>query len=150
MHNFKGFDALADHFAMLAAKLPTVMHSELDAAGEAIEKRAKQKIGEYQQAAGPFRAWEQLADSTKADRRRKGFPENEPLLRTGHMRGTIEHKREGKAVHVGSDDPIVDYQERGTNRIPPRSFLGGALFELAHELHRKFTRRIGRLFESGL
>ena len=90
---------------------------------------AKEKIGEYQDEAGPFVAWAELAESTKADRTRQGFPEDEPLLRTGEMRDSIEHQVEVPVAQVGSNSDIAVYQELGTQHIPPRSFLGGAAVE---------------------
>jgi hypothetical protein len=70
--------------------------------------------------------WPQLAESTQRERERLGFAANEPLLRTGDLRESIEYTvlpREA-AVEIGSNDKIAVYQELGTSRIPPRSFLG--------------------------
>jgi hypothetical protein len=118
----------------LAAKLGEIVlaqhemeHRALEKVGKLVEKRAKAKIGEYQDEAGPFVGWAELADSTKSDRVNEGFPEDEPLLRTGQMRDSIEHVVIDSEVQVGSDSDIAVYQELGTSRIPPRSFLGGAV-----------------------
>ena len=80
-----------------------------------------------------------MADSTKSERAALGYPENEPLLRDGTLRDSIKHKvvmtgiSSGEA-HIGSDSPIAEYQELGTSRIPPRSFLGGALMRKTAEV----------------
>ena len=54
-----------------------------------VEEEAKAEIGTYQDQAGPFIAWPELADSTKEDRTRQGFTENDPGLRSGAMRDSI-------------------------------------------------------------
>lgn len=93
---------------------------------KAAEEAAKDAIGTY--AFG----WPQLATSTQADRTAKGYAANDPLLREGDLRGSIEHETAlepyGAAGVVGSHDIIALYQEMGTSRgIPARSFLGQAL-----------------------
>src|SRR5262249_2308121 len=71
--------------------------------GQLVEDRARGKIGRYQRGVGPFPAWEPPADSTVADRVRKGFSPNEPLLRTGeHIRDTIEHEVDKVGLSGGS------------------------------------------------
>ncbi|MDR3736035.1 MAG: hypothetical protein P4L10_10930 [Acidobacteriaceae bacterium] len=110
----------------------------LERAAVLVEKEAKSSIGTYQSAAGPFAAWAELADATKADRVRQGYTENDPELRDGTMRDGIEHTVvmrgfDGEA-HIGSDDPILAYQELGTSKMPPRSILGGALFREADKV----------------
>jgi HK97 gp10 family phage protein len=49
------------------------------------------------------------------------------LLESGAMRASIEWNAHGNEGHVGSNSDIAVYQELGTSRIPPRSFLAGAL-----------------------
>ena len=125
------------HLGGMSVALGAHTGHALEKAAQIVEKEAKAEIGHYQDAAGPFAGWAELADSTKADRAAKGFPENEPLLRTGELRDSISHKVEvtgpvsGKAV-IGSDSDIAVYQELGTKNIPPRSFLGGALVRKSH------------------
>jgi HK97 gp10 family phage protein len=125
----------------LAAKLGEIAlnqhemeHRALEKAARVVEKRAKEKIGEYQDQAGPFIAWPELAESTKADRVRQGFPEDEPLLRTGEMRDSIEHMVKDSEAYVGSNNDKAVWQELGTEHIPPRSFLGGAAAEKTEEI----------------
>lgn len=101
-------------------------HRALDHAARIVKTEAKEEIGVYQAQAGSFVAWAELAAATKADRLAHGFPENEPLLRTGDLRDSIGHVVEGHEAAVGSNSDIAVYQELGTARIPPRSFLAGA------------------------
>ena len=104
-------------------------HHALEKAAVIVEKRAKTRVGDYQEQAGPFVAWPELAESTKSDRLRKGFTEDDPGLRTGAMRDSIGHTVLDGEAHVGSDDDHMVYFELGTTHQPPRSVLGGAVVE---------------------
>lgn len=137
MKQFNSFAGLAAELMLLSLRLPSLEHELLEDACKDIEKRAKEKIGNYQAEAGPFAAWAPLAESTKAGRTSAGFSEDDPLLRTGDMRDTIEHKVVRSVGHVGSDSDIALYQELGTDRIPARSFLGGSAFEAEPEIRAK-------------
>ncbi len=127
-------------------------HAALEHAAKIVETEAKAEIGTYQPAAGPFQAWQQLTAYTQADRLAKGYPANDPLLREGTLRDSIEHTvtmdfGPGGVAHVGSDNDIAVYQELGTVTIPPRSFLGGAAFrkeaEVRHVLGQGFIAMLG-------
>ncbi|MFO0949564.1 MAG: hypothetical protein U0835_00135 [Isosphaeraceae bacterium] len=120
---------LAAKFGEIALRQHEMERSALEKAAIIVEKRAKEKVGEYQDQAGPFIAWPELADATKEDRLRKGFTENDPGLRTGEMRDSIEHVVEGDEAQVGSNDDKLVYFELGTSKQPPRSVLGGAVVD---------------------
>lgn len=96
---------------------------------EVVEAEAKRVIGTYDYG------WPQLAESTQEDRSRKGFAANEPLLRTGDMRDSIKHTVDGDVGYVFSNDPIAKWQELGTAKIPPRSFLAGASAAMEDRCH---------------
>lgn len=91
-----------------------------------IEETAKEEIGVYQPAYGSFDAWAPLAESTKADRVRQGYSEDEPLLRSGELRESIQSEVVGLAAIVGTKSKIGLWQEVGTKHIPPRPFIGPA------------------------
>lgn len=129
MKEFGSLTDLIAHLATLEVAQHAADHAALEKCARVVEKRAKDKIGEYQQEAGPFAAWAELADATKADRSRHGYPEDDPLLRTGGLRDSIEHTVQDSVAQVGSNSDIAVYQELGTAHIPPRSFLGGAMAE---------------------
>ena len=93
---------------------------------EFVEHEAKAEIGHYQDAAGPFGDWPELAPSTRAEEQRLG--------RTGDLPNSIEHTVMGDEAHVGSNSEIAAYLELGTAHIPPRSFLGGALVRKEDEV----------------
>jgi hypothetical protein len=107
---------------IVAKRLPAAQAVALEIGAKIIQAEAKRVIGTYDYG------WPQLAESTQADREAEGFPANEPLLRTGEMRDSIEytvHADVGEA-DIGSNSDIAVWQELGTSNIPPRPFLAGA------------------------
>ena len=130
----------------LANTLPAARRHALEAAGQIVEDRAKELIGTYD-----YRPrWPELAEATKEDRLAQGFPENEPLLRTGELRVLIYHVVVGHTVHVGSDDDKAVWQELGTVRIPPRTFLKGAVLDLVHHIEHITGRTLHAHLSSGV
>jgi hypothetical protein len=122
-------EAFADHLAGLGAGMPVLEEIVLEHIGLTVERAAKDKIGEYQAESGPFEAWPSLAESTKEDRLRKGYSEDDPGLRSGAMRDSIEHVVLPGEVHIGSNDDDLLWFELGTSKQPPRSVIGAAAFE---------------------
>jgi phage gpG-like protein len=127
---FQSLGAFSAHLARLATQAPAVDRHILKSGARAIQKDAQARIGSYQDAEGPFPAWANLAEATVDDRLRKGFTPDDPLLRTGDMRKSIETHVEGNEASIGSRSPIALYQEQGTSTIPPRPFLGPAAHHL--------------------
>lgn len=123
---FRSFGALGAHFARLAAAGEAVTHHIAEQAAQIVEKDAKERIGSYQDAAGPFGAWANLAPSTVDDRIRKGFTPDDPLLRTGGLRKSYGHVTDGAVAVVGSSSLIALYMEQGTSKMPPRAVVGPA------------------------
>lgn len=131
-----GFAAVIGEMAVAAHK---VSEASMERAARVVEKEAKDSIGTYQDKSGPFVGWAELADSTKADRVRQGFSENDPELRTGDLRASIEHtivrSRLGDVeAEVGSNSDVMVYQELGTAKMPPRSILGSAAVRKEREV----------------
>jgi HK97 gp10 family phage protein len=129
MKEFSSFGSFARHLLVTAAVGEEVTHHLTEKAAELIKDDAQKRIGEYQDYTGPFPGWAPLADSTKADRVAQGFSEDEPLLRTGELRDSITVSAKGNEAVVGSDSDIALYQEVGTDKIPPRPFLGPAGYD---------------------
>ena len=148
--------SLAGFIAHLAAMEIDVHHETqraLERAAIVVETEAKAEIGHYQDAAGPFAAWEQLHDITlnggwlpdghyvigKIPLGYATEEDHKPLLRDGTMRASIEHTvhmtgiTSGEA-DIGSNYDIAVYQELGTPELQPRSFLGGAAVRKGHEV----------------
>lgn len=127
----KEFQDLASfclHLAAVQTAVARAQHSALEKAAQIIEQDAKDRIGHYQAAEGPFHEWAPLADSTEYDKARQGYPTDAPLLRKGDLKESIQHEVEGAEAVVGSKSEIAEYQEFGTKTIPPRPFIGPAAF----------------------
>jgi hypothetical protein len=120
---------LAAKLGEIALQQHEMEHRILEKAAVLVEKRAKEKVGEYQEQAGPFVAWQELADATKEGRLKQGYTEDDPGLRSGEMRDSIEHEVQVPEAHVGSDDDKLVWFELGTSKQPPRSVLGGAVVD---------------------
>jgi phage gpG-like protein len=121
--------------AFLAGAAFRIEHEKdegLEKACELLEKSAKHAIGTYEFG------WRQLEKETQDERERLGYERNEPLLRTGELRDSIEHTVGQGEAWVGSNSMIAVYQELGTRTIPPRSFLSGAVNAKQEEVEKVF------------
>src|SRR4051812_8711134 len=76
-----------------------------------ISADAKRKLGQYQEAVGPYPAWEPLAAATQAERAREGHTPDEPLLRTGALRRSIRWSSGASHAFVFSRDPKARWHE---------------------------------------
>jgi HK97 gp10 family phage protein len=137
----KEFKSLAAFSAYVGTVLPIAtlagVHRGLAKCAQAIEEDAKAELGHYQAATGPHPAWPELAEATQEERARLGFTPNDPLLRSGKLRDSIEHEQQGLEAVVGSKLDIAAYQEFGTEKIPARPFMGPAVFR-----RREFIARV--------
>lgn len=147
------FSSLTSFITHLAAAEIAIHKAEKHALKKValiIEKNAKDRIGQYQEQEGPFNKWADLADSTEAEKARLGYPSDAPLLRTGDLRDTIQHEIDDHLVDmsavIGSKSDIAAYQEFGTDKIPPRPFIGPAAFSQKD----KIQRILGEAFVEGL
>lgn len=136
MREFESVALFAEHLLTLEVAIAATTHRALEKAARIVEKDAKGQIGSYQEAAGPFQDWAELAESTKEDRVRKGYTENDPLLRDGKLRDSITHEVEVHEAVIGSKSDIAAYQEFGTPTIPPRPFMGPAVFKNKGKIQR--------------
>ena len=118
----------AAHLAKLVAIAPVAKETVLTVIADGIAEKAKAMIGEYHAAEGPFPAWAPLAASTEAAKARMGYPANSPLLATGEMRDSIGMHVSPEGAEVGTSSEKAVWQEYGTDRIPPRPFMGPAAF----------------------
>lgn len=138
MKEFHSLAAFSEHLIKIAAAEELIVRKAVSHCAKLVEKEAKSEIGSYQVQAGPFVAWADLAEATKADRVRQGYTEDDPLLRTGDLRDTIGTaiSTDGLEAQIGSNSDIAVYQELGTDHIPPRSFLGGAMVRMLPEINK--------------
>ncbi len=138
-----------EHAALMAVEVVAAEHHALEHAAELVEAEAKASVGHYQAQSGPFAAWAELADATKDDRVAQGFPANEPELRTGELRDSIEHTVTGHEAEIGSDSEVMEYHELGTAKMPPRSILGGAAARKADQVAEIFGAEVVGVLASG-
>jgi hypothetical protein len=144
MKEFHSLAAFGEHLAEIAVLEEVFIKKAVSHCAKLVEKEAKAEIGTYQEQAGPFIAWPELAESTKSDRVNQGYPEDEPLLRTGEMRDSIGTtiSTDGMEAQIGSNDDKAVWQELGTEHIPPRSFLGGAMVRKLPEIKETLGRAV--------
>lgn len=146
----KQFGSLLEFSAFMKLAVPIAIAAELkhglEASAKAIEVTAKAEIGKYQDEVGPFPAWPALAESTQQDRERQGYPADEPLLRRGDLRDSIEREVGNLEAVIGSKSDIAAYQEFGTDKIPARPFMGPAAFRNKD----KIAKAVGAAVVSGL
>lgn len=146
MADFNSLAAFASHLMRLEVTEALALHHGLEVVAARVEKDARDEIGHYQQAAGAFPAWQQLADSTEKEKARLGYPQDAPLLRIGNLRDSISHEVGALEAIVGSPDEVLVYQEIGTQHIPPRPVLGPALYH-----NQKMVQKVlGAALASGL
>lgn len=146
MKELNGFLGAALQFAALEVALHESIKNGLEEAARRIAETAKDEVGHYQESVGPFNKWDDLADSTEADKARKGFPAEAPLERTGEFRDSWQFEVNGLEAVVGSKDEKAPWFEFGTAKMPPRSVLGPAVIH-----NGDFIRRIiGRAAVAGI
>lgn len=131
--------AFIAHVARATVELDHYEHRAMEQAARIVERRAKAIVGHYQTDTGPFPAWAELADATKAERLALGYTENDPGLRSGGQRDSIGHKVGYREAAIGSNDEHLVYFELGTERQPPRSVLGAA----AHQTEKQVAEIVG-------
>ena len=136
MREFESLAKFAEHLAIMSVAVVAAEHKALKRCAKLVEATAKSEIGTYQDAVGPFPAWPALAESTEDQKEKSGYPLNSPLLRTGEMRDSIEHEVSGNEAVIGSKSDIAAYQEFGTDKIPPRPFIGPAAFRNKEKIRR--------------
>jgi hypothetical protein len=130
--------------------------AKFEAIGEDIEDAEKAIVAEIalkvyhlaREVIGSYAfGWTPLKPETIA---RKATGDS-PLLETGEMRDSIgiEIEEDGKKAHVGSNDDKAVWQELGTSRIPPRSFLAGAAMRVSAEVPAIVMRHMAEAFAGG-
>lgn len=141
-------EQFAREMSSASASIATGLEAGFRVIVKEIEETAKEEIGVYQPAYGPFDAWAPLAESTKADRVRQGYSEDEPLLRSGELRESIQSEIVGLAAIVGTKSEIGLWQEVGTEHIPPRPFIGPAYVRKIDPLMESIGLAISKVFKA--
>ena len=86
---FEGLNLALDELANWQQQFSVM--NRLQTHGESIEERAKAKIGHYQDAIGPFPAWEELKESTQKKKSKRNLDQS-PLLWDGFLHDDITHE----------------------------------------------------------
>jgi hypothetical protein len=116
------FHTLGDfvaHLSTIEAYLELAREAAVVKGCQIVQKEAKAAIGNYRAGYN----WPQLAESTQEDRVRKGFPANEPLLRTGSLRESIEYtappftRARKCAAMSGRTIPSRNFRNSGRSRL---------------------------------
>ncbi|MCJ7926441.1 MAG: hypothetical protein MUW55_11010 [Pantoea vagans] len=141
-------DVFAREMSFASAKIAAEIEVGFRVIVKEIEETAREEIGEYQPAVGPFNAWSPLEEATKTARMRSGYSADEPLLRSGGLRYTIESEVIGLAAIVGTKSEIGLWQEVGTDRVPPRPFIGPAYVRKIDPLMESIGLAISRGFKA--
>ena len=104
---------LADHFRAVAAKAAV-------APEVAAERTAPVLLAESVGILGTH-ALRDLLPQTQKERERLGYPPNDPLVREGDYRDTIEGGAVGSLAFAGTASPIGAFLEFGTAKMAPFS-----------------------------
>jgi hypothetical protein len=127
--DFDSLTLFAGYVEKLASGHPIRKQRALDQVGKLVVRAARAKMGVYQPSAGPFVAWQTLAQSTQNSRAELGFPSNQPMLRMRELGDSYTHSVESDGVSIGSPLPKARWLEQGTSHMTPRSVVGAALVE---------------------
>ena len=115
-----------------------------------VEKACAMVAAEARRVIGKgYDSWPELKPETMAERVRLGFKANEPLLRTGQLRDSIQWTSHGNEGFIGSNDPVAVFQELGTSRIPPRPFLSGAAAAMGPKIEKMAVRAVLSVMAGG-
>lgn len=127
---FHSLEAFAVYLVGAAVAMKVAKRKALDTAVKLIAADARAQIGVYQEGVGAYPEWAPLVDSTEAQKATLGAPPDAPLLRFGDLQKSFRSQviNDNEAI-AGSTDPVLDYHEFGTSKMPPRPVLGPALFK---------------------
>ena len=129
----RSFASFAEWGAFVGT-VPGALTAELDDAlhliGNDVAADARNRMGVYQGNVGPFAYWDPLTERTMTERVELGFTPNDPLLRSGELRDSIDFSVSGPSVSVGSPlEKAADMENGVPNRnVPARPFIGPAMY----------------------
>jgi Bacteriophage HK97-gp10, putative tail-component len=132
-----------------AAELTAIEKNMRTLGPRIIEKAAQMVAAEAKKRIGRQNDWPPLSPATIADRVKHGFAPNQPGLRTGAMRDSIEITiaPSGLEAEVGSNDPHLLWFELGTSRQPPRSVLVAAAQSSERRIYDMAARAVVAVLE---
>lgn len=121
----KVFDSLlsfAKFTEMRSVEANPILSSAVGAAATGIYNKTQEIFGNRDKLRS-------LTPYTQAERTQKGYSPNEPLVRDGTLKKSIEVMHEGLVAGVGSPDPRMQWHELGyvsikfNKSVPPRPVL---------------------------
>jgi phage gpG-like protein len=127
---------IAQVLQQLEQRIRIAAEAGLVEAAELVKQEAKNWIGHQHSD------WPPLSESTIEEEQRMGYPVDQPLLRTGALRDSIEAHVVGLHAEVGTNHPLGVIHEYGTVTIPPRPFLQPALTAKTNEIGMILRRHI--------
>lgn len=98
--------------------------------------------GKYQEGAGDYPDWEELAPSTIRKRTKAGYTPDDPLLASGQMVEAWEIEEGSNSITLENDTPYAGFNEEGTEHTPQRSTVGLAMARYEDQMRRKFESRL--------
>jgi phage gpG-like protein len=128
------------HIGVMHGQIAQISHHALETACQIIHEESRRAVGTYDFS------WPQLAPSTQSQRVQLGFTPNDPLLRTGALRDSIQWQVEGNVGFVGSNDQTAVWNFLGTSKIPARDPILGATLAMRTTIEQQ----IGHSFSSWL
>ncbi|MFH5067225.1 phage virion morphogenesis protein [Enterobacter cloacae complex sp. 2024EL-00215] len=138
---------LSSILEMAAANIKVEADLAVLAIATEIRESAKEKIGHYQGASHGFAAWAPLTQATMDQRVRLGYSANNPLERSGELRDSISMRVDGNGAIIGTSMDIGLYMENGTEKSPPRPYLGPAAAEVSDRLGEIFSPHVRKAFK---
>lgn len=147
LREFAGLGSFARFLDERAAEMTVGKAAIGEAAAHVLRKAVRRGYGSHALAS--------LAPATQADRIKKGYTPNDPLLRDGSLlRDSTEMLVGEDFAGVGSAQPIAAYHEHGYmnvragHSVPPRPVYKNALEEAAPAIVKIIEENIG--FDLGL
>jgi HK97 gp10 family phage protein len=145
------FDMLIEKFLSVPEGVHLATKTALTKSAVEVHKTATKKFGHYQGAIGPYNAWAVLNPEYVQQKLKAGSKGDDPLI--GHslysnkvyptpLRQALTMDVQLTYAKVGTNDPIGEWQEFGTSRIPTRPFLRPALFQNEAKIKEIFSEQV--------
>lgn len=126
----------------LARQHDHALKKGLEEAGKYMEKETKALLGNSQPE------WPALTEQTQRRREAKGYTPDDPEYASGDMHDSIKHKvLDAHHVVWGTNVNYAEYQEFGTDKIPPRPFFALAAARHGEQAVKKAVEPLHRLLQ---
>lgn len=140
---FEGFESFVGFLERQTLEVEPAIKLVAGAAAKTLQRRIKAVFGDASKL-------KSLAPSTQAERVRLGYTPNDPLVRSGGLRDSIEEGSEGMLAGAGSADPVLVFQEFGTGTIPPRPTVEIGLHDSKDEVEEFMQMALDTILGGGV